>query len=76
MTAPVVVAGFLARELVTHDDRETRDLSAWPWDPSRPIAGQYEEWLAEVGPPTDPATKFGERAAQLVVAVERAEADR
>lgn len=33
-------AGWLARELATHDDRETRDASAWGWDPTRPIAGQ------------------------------------
>lgn len=35
-------AGYLARELATHDDRENRDADAWPWDPSRPVAGQYE----------------------------------
>lgn len=38
-------AGYLARELATHDDRETRDADAWPWDVSRPVAGQYEEWI-------------------------------
>lgn len=36
-------AGYLARELATHDDRETRDADAWPWDPSRPIAEQQDE---------------------------------
>lgn len=33
-------SGLIARELSTHDDRETRDASAWPWDPTRPIADQ------------------------------------
>lgn len=37
-----VVAGWLARELATHDDRATRDADAWSWDPKRPVAGQYE----------------------------------
>lgn len=115
-----VVAGYLAREMATHNDRETRDADAWPWDPSRPVAGQYEAWEYERQraadpdcsdededddtvprkpgcrchleegdspcpihpspdddegehdpdePPTDPATKFGERAAQLRVNV-------
>lgn len=72
--SPGVMAGWLAREIATHDDRETRDATAWPWDPTRPVAGQYEEWLAEVGHPTDPSTKFEERAAQMVVPVDRAEA--
>lgn len=40
-------AGWLAREIMTHNDREYRDADAWPWDPSRPVAGQYEEWLAK-----------------------------
>lgn len=35
-------AGWLHRELATHDDRETRDADAWPWDPSRVVAGQWE----------------------------------
>ena len=41
------LSGYLARELFTHDDLESRDATAWPWDPTRPIAGQYEEWLAQ-----------------------------
>lgn len=36
--------GWLARELATHDHRETRNADAWPWDVTRPVAGQYEEW--------------------------------
>lgn len=40
-------AGWLAREMATHNDRETRDATAWPWDPSRPVAGQYEAWEYE-----------------------------
>lgn len=40
------LVGWLARELETHDYRDTRDADAWPWDPSRPVAGQYESWLA------------------------------
>jgi hypothetical protein len=35
--------GWLAREIATHDDRETRDADAWAWDITRPVAGQYEE---------------------------------
>lgn len=35
-------AGWLARELVTHGDRETRDATAWAWSKFHPIAGQYE----------------------------------
>ncbi|HEU4727733.1 MAG TPA: hypothetical protein VFT22_07585 [Kofleriaceae bacterium] len=34
-------AGWLAREITMYD----RDRDAWPWDPTRPVAGQYEEWL-------------------------------
>lgn len=36
------LAGWLAREI--SDD--THAAAGWPWDPSRPVAGQYEEWLA------------------------------
>lgn len=39
-------ADWLAREMFTHDEREFRDANAWPWDPSRPVAGQFEEWVA------------------------------
>lgn len=39
-------AGWLCREMWTHDKREERDACAWTWNISRPIAGQYEEWLA------------------------------
>jgi len=38
-------SGWLAREIYTHDDRETRDADGWPWDPSQPVAGQYEEYV-------------------------------
>lgn len=37
-------AGWLHREMLTHEDREQRDRDAWPWDITQPIAGQYEEW--------------------------------
>lgn len=42
------VSGYLAAEMATHDDRETRDAMAWPWDPTRPIAGQYEKWFDRI----------------------------
>lgn len=32
----------MAGGLMEDSINETR----WPWDPSRPVAGQYEEWLA------------------------------
>jgi hypothetical protein len=37
-------AGWLARELATHDSRETRDADAdaWPWDVNRPLAEQQD----------------------------------
>ena len=38
-------AGWLAREIATHDDRESRDADAWPWDPSRLVRHQYLEWI-------------------------------
>lgn len=42
-------AGWLAREMATHDDREARDrdASAWPWDPTRPLADQYPSVIRE-----------------------------
>lgn len=40
------LSGWLASEIDEHDDRDRRDSAAWPWDPTRPVAGQYEEWLA------------------------------
>ncbi len=43
--SPMWEAGYLAREIQTHDDRAKRDSNAWPWDPARPVEGQYEEWL-------------------------------
>jgi len=47
---PWSTAGYLARELATHDVSDQRDANAWPWDPTRPVAGQYEEQLvAEPG---------------------------
>jgi len=33
-------AGYLARELATHDRRDTRDATAWPWSIDRPLAEQ------------------------------------
>lgn len=44
-------AGWISREISTHDDREARDAPAWPWDPTRPLAGQYE--LATQSCPVD-----------------------
>lgn len=33
-------AGWLARELATHDHRGERDAKAWSWDPTRPVTDQ------------------------------------
>lgn len=41
-------SGWLWSELRTHDARDERDADAWPWDPSRPVAGQYEEHQAHL----------------------------
>lgn len=41
-------AGWLCRELRTHDYREYRDRNAWTWDTARPIAGQYAEFIARL----------------------------
>lgn len=27
-------------------------IDAWPWDPTRPVAGQYEEWVARIAEQT------------------------
>ena len=37
------LAGWLAREIATHDDREARDANAWPWDPTRTIADRWSD---------------------------------
>lgn len=46
-------AGWLGREMSCADihstDPTTHDQEAWPWDPTRPVAGQYEEHLASLG---------------------------
>lgn len=34
-------AGWLAREMYTHDMRDSRDSDALPWDPTEPIAEQW-----------------------------------
>lgn len=36
-------AGWLAQELLTHYQREVRDLVAWSWDITKPIAEQQNE---------------------------------
>jgi len=36
-------AGWLSSEIDTHFEHDHRDIEAWPWDPTRPLAGQYEE---------------------------------
>lgn len=68
--------GWLARELVTHDDRNERDRDAWPWDPSRPIAGQYEQLIR--APLTDAeraeVTRFHRRLRDAGVYVDGARA--
>lgn len=46
-------SGWLASEIETHFERDRRDRDAWPWDPTRPVAGQYEEWLAAQSCPVD-----------------------
>ncbi len=40
-------AGWLCRELRTHDGREERDATAWGWDVTRPIAEQALEIKAQ-----------------------------
>lgn len=40
-------AGWLAREIATHDDRDQRDADAWSWDISRPLAEQFAETAAD-----------------------------
>lgn len=44
---PKTLAGWLSREMNTHHEPEMRDSDAWTWDSLRPVAGQYEEWLAK-----------------------------
>ena len=60
-----VDAGWLACEMSRHEERGERDAGAWTWDPTRPVAGQYAEWLlAQVTPhyptgsPIDGAARF------------------
>lgn len=64
-------AGWLAHEMqdvrITTPESVNHDANAWPWDPSRPVAGQYEQWLraAEIEATTpsrhlDGWTKFDE----------------
>lgn len=38
-------AAWLAREIRAFDSFEFQRDDEWPWDPTRPVAGQYEEWL-------------------------------
>lgn len=38
-------AGWLSGELERFE-REICDVDTWSWDPTRPVAGQYDEWLA------------------------------
>lgn len=44
------LAGWLHRELATHDYRKTRDATAWAWDITRPLSGQYEEYVQRSRP--------------------------
>jgi hypothetical protein len=50
LSAPILSArteaGYLAREVATHEEREVRDAGAWAWDASHSVAGQYDEQLA------------------------------
>lgn len=41
------LAGWLSREILTHDDRDQRDADAWSWDISRPLAEQFAETAAD-----------------------------
>lgn len=59
--------GWLARELSTHRELETRDANAWPWDPTRSVAGQYEERYSP--PPVYAAVVEANRRARQAVAV-------
>lgn len=77
------LAGWLAREMSPIAFLGDHDVAAWPWDPTRSIAGQFEEWQEQLrqaenddgggyandDSPVDPATKFGELAQQLTVSV-------
>lgn len=43
--SPDIEAGWLARELAMHNHD---DADGWPWDVTRPVAGQYEEHVERV----------------------------
>lgn len=71
-------AGWLGSEIDAHRSEEIDgiDASAWPWDPTRPVAGQYERYawaasamrdVAEVA--ADPATEVDGGAASAVLDV-------
>jgi hypothetical protein len=42
-------AGWLAREMATHERRDARDPDAWAWDISRPLAEQLAETARDDG---------------------------
>lgn len=56
-------AGWLAREIATHDVRETLD-AAWAWDISRPIAEQLAE-TARDDAAADALVEGGDKPAQV-----------
>lgn len=47
--SPAWFAGWLASEMdLLLEEGEPYDAEAWPWDPKRSVAGQYEEHLARL----------------------------
>lgn len=45
LDSPDALAGWLSHEM-SYSDTDG-DVGGWPWDPSRPVAGQYEEWRTD-----------------------------
>lgn len=50
-------AGWLARELATHDHRDERDAKAWSWDREIPVALQGPGSIAVEQPVDEPTAK-------------------
>lgn len=43
--SPPWLAGWMASEIDSRDLFDVEyDAHSWPWNPTRPVAGQYEEW--------------------------------
>lgn len=52
-------AGWLAQAIHARDEDEAH---AWTWDPARPVAGQYDEWLHRFDGDATPAAPDDEYA--------------